>query len=788
MPTRPLLLSCLLLIALGTSCSRDPNVLKVRYLQNGNKYFDRGKYKNASIMYRTALQKDAKFGDAYYRLAVTDLKLGSPIEAIGHLRRAVELLKPDRPERSDARVLLADIYLDYLEKSAKREGEIVDEVRRTIDDLLKADPKSGDGHRLKGRLAFIMAEDAATKRDEPKTKEWLQNSIDEFKIAHAANPDQTKVVLYLARALTANQQLGEAEKLYRGVVEKEKDNLQSYMELYRMYMFQNQPDQAEAILKKAIENNPKKYELLINLAQHYYGRKRRDEVVKVLETMKSHGKEYPEAYEQAGAFYFRLGDGAEAMRQYEDGIKANPGRKAFYQKLIIEVLMAQGKREEAKKVNDQILAADPKDTDGLSMQAGLLLEKGDLQNAVTQLQTVVTRAPANFVAHYNLGRGLAEKGDIEPARAQFNEALRLRPDYTPARLALAQIQLSKGEFEPALKTADDILSYDRGSAKAHLIQSSAYLRMGQPAKAKDALKQILDRNPNSEEAMMQMGVVLVAEQKYKEAEEAFRKCYDLNPANAAGLLGMTEVMMAEKQPDRALQALRTEIQKYPTRQEFHLALGNLLVRAGKYDAGIAEFTALLDKADRKSATAADLYVRLGETQILNQNLPAAIESLKKAHDILPNNSLILNTLASVLASAGQKKEAKAAYENALRIDSDNPVALNNLAYIIAESPGGDLNQALTFAQRANQKLPQAYEIADTLGWIYLKKNLPDNALELFKNNVSKVPTNSTYRYHLGMALFQKGDKVHAKQELQTALTNNPSKEEAANIKELIGKM
>jgi Tfp pilus assembly protein PilF len=66
--------------------------------------------------------------------------------------------------------------------------------------------------------------------------------------------------------------------------------------------------------------------------------------------------------------------------------------------------------------------------------------------------------------------------------------------------------------------------------------------------------------------------------------------------------------------------------------------------------------------------------------------------------------------------------------------------------------------------------------------------LPDNALEIFRNNVSKAPKNSTYRYHLGLALFQKGDKVRAKQELQAALTNNPSKEEAANIKELIGKI
>jgi predicted Zn-dependent protease len=115
------------------------------------------------------------------------------------------------------------------------------------------------------------------------------------------------------------------------------------------------------------------------------------------------------------------------------------------------------------------------------------------------------------------------------------------------------------------------------------------------------------------------------------------------------------------------------------------------------------------------------------------------------------------------------------------------VALNNLAYIIAESPGGDLDQALTFAQRANQRLPQAVEIADTLGWIYLKKNLADNALEIFRNNVTKSPNNSTYRYHLAMALYQKGDKTRAKQELQNALTHNPSKEEESNIKELLQK-
>ena len=372
---------------------------------------------------------------------------------------------------------------------------------------------------------------------------------------------------------------------------------------------------------------------------------------------------------------------------------------------------------------------------------------------------------------------MAEKGEIEPARAQFNEAIRLRPDYTQARLAVAQIQLAKREFEPAVKTANDALAYDQTSIPAKLIRASAYLGLNRLDQARSELKQILDVNPNSQEAMIQMGVVLVNEKKYKESEDAFRKSYDLNPANSRGLMGLSEVIMAQNQPERAMQVLRAEIEKYPTRLEFRLALADIEVRARKFD-----------KVDRKSAMAADLYVRLGQTYRFAGNGAAAVDALQKARDILPNNAMVLNSLAQTLDAVGQPKEAKVVYESALRIESENPVALNNLAYIIAESVGGDLDQALTFAQRANQKLPQATEVADTLGWIYLKKNLPDNALEIFKNNVVKAPKNSTYHYHLAMAFYQKGDKVRAKQELQTALSNNPSKEEAVNIKELMGKI
>src|SRR5256714_8945150 len=111
------------------SCNRDPEVAKRKYLENGNRYFDRGKYREASIMYRNAIQKDAKFGDAYYRLALTEWKLGRMSNAIRPLERAVGLLDKHRPEYLDASLKLGEVYLMAASQAtAARQAQLLGEV------------------------------------------------------------------------------------------------------------------------------------------------------------------------------------------------------------------------------------------------------------------------------------------------------------------------------------------------------------------------------------------------------------------------------------------------------------------------------------------------------------------------------------------------------------------------------------------------------------------------------------------------------------------------------------
>ena len=183
----------------------------------------------------------------------------------------------------------------------------------------------------------------------------------------------------------------------------------------------------------------------------------------------------------------------------------------------------------------------------------------------------------------------------------------------------------------------------------------------------------------------------------------------------------------------------------------------------------------------------DIYLRIGEAYRRKGDLTNSIAALQKAREILPDNGVVLSTLALVLDAAGRWSEARQVYEVVLKLDPNNGVALNNLAFLLSEH-GGDLDDALTKAQRAKQLLPDLTEVSDTLGWIYLKKNLTDNAIDIFKDLVNKVPAQAVFRYHLGMAYSQKGDKTRALKELQDALKYNPTKEDRDKIQQLITRL
>jgi tetratricopeptide (TPR) repeat protein len=774
------LIAVVMTILLGlTSCSRDPNVVKKRYLESGNKYFENGRYKEASIQYRNALKRDPKYGPAHYKLALVALQTKDISGAANSLIRAIELVPPDQPDHWDAVVRLADLYM----AGGNGNKMILDMAEKQIKELIKHDANSFDALRLTADLNYARATAAYKEKRPEEGQVLLAAAIDGYKKADNVKPGNQGVSMQLARALAAKGDFAGSEAIYRDVIKRDKAFQQSYTELYRLFLFQQKQAEAEQVLRTAFENNPKQYGFLTLLAMHYYSLQRREEMIGVLAQIKSHAKDFDQAYLTVGDFYLRMGDADSAIKEYKEGITKDEKKKSTYQKRVIEVLMRQGKRNEAAEINSQILKENANDPDARGLAATFMLDRGDVAKALAELQAVVTRAPDNPVARFNLGRAHNARGEWEQARQQFSEAIKLRPDYILARLALAQLQVNRAEFDAALKTSEDILKLDKGNVNARLIESAALMGLKRFGDSRVMLDGMLKASPSSPDVLFQLGVVNLYDKRYQEATDAFRRTYQLNPANSRGLMGIVETTMAQNKPDDAIKILQTESDKAPNRLDLLLALGNLSVRAGKYDFAIQTFNKILSQMD-KDGKPGDIYVRLGETYRRKGDVNSAIQALQKARETLPDNVLVLSTLALVLDGAQRRPEAKQVYEATLKLDPNNPVILNNLAFLMVES-GDNLDEALTKAQRAKQLQPGLFEISDTLGWIYLKKNLYDQAIDIFKDLVTKQPNHSTYRYHLGMAYSQKGDKMKALEQLHESLKYNPAKEEKDKIQKLI---
>jgi Flp pilus assembly protein TadD len=85
----------------------------------------------------------------------------------------------------------------------------------------------------------------------------------------------------------------------------------------------------------------------------------------------------------------------------------------------------------------------------------------------------------------------------------------------------------------------------------------------------------------------------------------------------------------------------------------------------------------------------------------------------------------------------------------------------------------NLDVALQLAQAAKAELPEVPEVNDTLGFVYLKKNLHSLAVAPLRLAVERDPQNPLYRFRLGLAYAGSGNKDAARRELQRALEMKP---------------
>ncbi len=157
----------------------------------------------------------------------------------------------------------------------------------------------------------------------------------------------------------------------------------------------------------------------------------------------------------------------------------------------------------------------------------------------------------------------------------------------------------------------------------------------------------------------------------------------------------------------------------------------------------------------------------------------------RAREAAAGDARQLYLVATLYTRVDQKEKSRAALEESLRIDPDDPATNNDLGYTWAED-GINLDRAEAMARIAVQAEPDNGSFLDSLGWVYYKLGRFANARQQLETAVEVLPTGDPVLYdHLGDTLYRLNDSAGAQVQWNKALHQlvlTPARDEVTSLR------
>jgi protein O-mannosyl-transferase len=214
---------------------------------------------------------------------------------------------------------------------------------------------------------------------------------------------------------------------------------------------------------------------------------------------------------------------------------------------------------------------------------------GTWANKRTLFEHAIAVTSDNFLAHETLGATLLDEGDVNAAVAQLNEALRLNPRFPETHYDLGLAMVRLGRSEEAISYFRRAIEIAPGLADAHNNLGGVLASVGRPDAALEEFRAAVRLDPQSRAARYNLANSLAETGRDAEAVESYSDVLRLGPRDAEVLdrLGLALTRL-ERWPE-AIESFREQLRLRPDSAELHNSLGYALARAGRMTEALQEF-------------------------------------------------------------------------------------------------------------------------------------------------------------------------------------------------------
>ena len=370
-------------------------------------------------------------------------------------------------------------------------------------------------------------------------------------------------------------------------------------------------------------------------------------------------------------------------------------------------LRQQGNYGQALEHFRAALTADPGLADAWYGQAFTLELLGNQGDAIENYQAALRAKPTHAPAHYRLGRLLERQGRWQEAMEHYLETIRLNPEMAEAYYNLGQVLSAHGDpvagaarFAQAETRFRQSVRLNPGDAEARINLGGVLWRLGRLDEAAQEYREALRLKPDDETAHHNLALLLAAQSRLDEASVHWAEVVRLKPHSFDALNGLGQSLAAQRKFEEALVPFRQVVELHPTNAIAWLNLGSALMMAGHTNEGAASFA----RALRCDPELAQKNIDAGKTLLAQGYSAEAVARFKAALWLKPNDVSALNDLAWVLATDphGDIRNASEAVRLAERACSltDGPETLLRGILDTAYAAAGRFDDARTAAEKA----------------------------------------------------------------------------------------
>jgi tetratricopeptide (TPR) repeat protein len=330
---------------------------------------------------------------------------------------------------------------------------------------------------------------------------------------------------------------------------------------------------------------------------------------------------------------------AEADLRRARGVEATASRAG---ELLVEVLVATGRADEALALTDEMLKADPGAVRARLLRGRLLRLRGRRAEARTELRSLLTR--------YNKDPFTAVRDRLDVAKATI-ELAELAED--------ADVDLS-----PTMRLLDRLTRDEPDLVAAYVVKGDLLVKWQRDVDARKEYKQALRVNSRHVEALRGMAESYAFRGNQGEARRHIEKALRVSPNHEALLCWHAGVKIGDYEFDEGRALLRRVLEQNPQSGEARALLGAAAFVTGDLD----EF-----EKQRKAALAFDptdgrFFHVLASILESHRRFEEAATWARKALETDPRNWGAAFTLGRNLLNVGEEEEAFEILDKAERLD------------------------------------------------------------------------------------------------------------------------